>query len=166
MAAMREKYEVQLAGLKELRDVAPKRMEKLQAQWRKYVMEYSGAMLAGAEQVPFEGAHQSEMRPDTPELESEDETRAEPQTQMQANDAISVEEMNACLTETGRQASLQERAQEIAAREEMEVDPSAAMDEDEDEDEDAEPHAPTLPPFEYNSQGRLTACSKGKGSAD
>ena len=34
---MREKYEAILTGLKNLRRVAPKRMEKLQEQWREYV---------------------------------------------------------------------------------------------------------------------------------
>ncbi|KAG8712365.1 hypothetical protein FRC08_014691 [Ceratobasidium sp. 394] len=38
MAAMREKYEGHLAGLKELRDIAPRRMAKLQKKWRKYVV--------------------------------------------------------------------------------------------------------------------------------
>ncbi|KAF8593152.1 hypothetical protein BDV93DRAFT_566853 [Ceratobasidium sp. AG-I] len=178
-AAMREKYESQLAGLKELRDIAPKRIEKLQEQWRKYVMEYSGAMLSGAEQDPFEGVRQLEMRPDSSELETEDEARAlaqagalalaealaQSETQVEvearANNAMSVEEINACVFETGRQASLQERAQQIAAREELENEPDAPMDQD--EDEDAEPHAPTPPPAEYNSAGCLTANSKGKG---
>jgi hypothetical protein len=34
---MREKYEAQLAGLKALRDAAPRRMGRLQNQWRDYV---------------------------------------------------------------------------------------------------------------------------------
>jgi hypothetical protein len=34
---MRDKYEAHLAGLKDLRDVAPRRMARLQAEWRKYV---------------------------------------------------------------------------------------------------------------------------------
>ncbi|KAF8601015.1 hypothetical protein BDV93DRAFT_254241 [Ceratobasidium sp. AG-I] len=178
-AAMREKYESQLAGLKELRDIAPKRIEKLQEQWRKYVMEYSGAMLSGAEQGPSEGVRQSEMRPDTPELETEDEARALAQAEAlalaealarsealalaeaQANNAMSFEEINACIFETGRQASLQERAQQIAAHEELENEPDAPMNLD--EDEDTEPRAPTPPPAEYDSAGRLTANSKGKG---
>ncbi|KAG9075174.1 hypothetical protein FRC06_010235, partial [Ceratobasidium sp. 370] len=37
MAAMREKYEAHLAGLKELRGIAPKRMAELQEKWHKYV---------------------------------------------------------------------------------------------------------------------------------
>lgn len=37
MAAMREKYEVQLSGLKKLRDAAPRRMERLQNKWIAYV---------------------------------------------------------------------------------------------------------------------------------
>lgn len=38
MAAMREKYESMLAELKNLRDVAPRRMERLQNGWRDFVM--------------------------------------------------------------------------------------------------------------------------------
>ncbi|KAF8594186.1 hypothetical protein BDV93DRAFT_179855 [Ceratobasidium sp. AG-I] len=170
MAAMREKYESQLAGLKALRAIAPLRMEKLQKEWCKYVMEYSGAMLTHKDTVPSEDACQSEMRPDTPEFEADDEAweearaQVEAPTQIQANDAISVEDMNACLLETGRQASLQKRAREIAAREELENDPDIPMDED--DDEDADPHAPTPSPVEYNPQGRLTASSKGKALAN
>lgn len=37
MAAMHEKYESALAGLKKLRDAAPRRMERLQTEWREYV---------------------------------------------------------------------------------------------------------------------------------
>ncbi|QRW22141.1 hypothetical protein RhiXN_09728 [Rhizoctonia solani] len=37
MAAMREKYKAQLAGLKELRKVAPRRLRQLQMEWRDYV---------------------------------------------------------------------------------------------------------------------------------
>ncbi|GAB1528425.1 hypothetical protein RhiTH_011619 [Rhizoctonia solani] len=37
MAAMREKYKAQLAGLKELRKVAPRRLRQLQMEWQDYV---------------------------------------------------------------------------------------------------------------------------------
>jgi hypothetical protein len=38
MGAMHEKFESQLAGLKELRNIAPRRMHQLQNEWRDYVM--------------------------------------------------------------------------------------------------------------------------------
>ncbi|KAF8755461.1 hypothetical protein RHS01_05171 [Rhizoctonia solani] len=44
MAAMQEKYKAQLAGLKELCKVAPRRLRQLQMEWRDYVAEYLGAL--------------------------------------------------------------------------------------------------------------------------
>lgn len=35
---MREKYEALLAELKELRDIAPRRVDQLQTQWRDFVV--------------------------------------------------------------------------------------------------------------------------------
>lgn len=107
------------------------------------------------------------MRPDTPDLEAEDEVRA--QADARATNAISVEELNERLLETARQASLEERAREIAAREERENDLGfgAPIDEDEDEDEDAYEDARNhAPPVEYDEEGRLTLRSKGKGRAN
>lgn len=106
-------------------------------------------------------SRQSNMRPDTPDLEVEDEA----QTQAQDVDAIGVDEMDERLFEAARQASLQQRAQEIATREESNYDFDA--------DEDAGQRSPTdrsqsasPPPAEYDEEGRLTARSKGKGRAD
>ncbi|KAF8602242.1 hypothetical protein BDV93DRAFT_509480 [Ceratobasidium sp. AG-I] len=153
MAAMREKYESQLAGLKEL--------------------EYSGAQLLQA-RAELAGLHQSEIRPDTPELDAEDEAQARADDDARAqvdDDAMTVEEINAQTFETGRQESLRLRAQEIAAREEIEVEyPESAVD---DDDVDAESHSvtahsrpPSPPPPEYDEEGRLTTRSKGKGRAN
>lgn len=165
MAAMCEKYESILAGLKQLRDVAPRRMSRLQTEWRDFVAEYSGAMLS-REGVDTNGPRQSEMRPDTPDLEEEDQAQA----QVQTTNAMSVDEMNNRLFETARLASLEERARQIAARE-LENGLDAPIDED--QDDDAAPHAPTArsrsgtpPPPEYDEEGRLTTRSKGKRRAN
>ncbi|CAE6450360.1 unnamed protein product [Rhizoctonia solani] len=76
MAAMQQKYEAQLTSLKDLREVAPRRMRRLQSEWNNYVVEYSGA--AFEQQSDASPAQKNQMRPDTPEPE-----------------AISVEEMEA-----------------------------------------------------------------------
>jgi hypothetical protein len=123
-------------------------------------------MLTNAE-VEVNDPRQSEMRPDTPDLEDEDQFQA--RAEVQDPNAMSVDELNDRLLETARLASLEERAREIAAREERENDLGATID----EDEDAEPHTPTNrsrpaspPATEYNKEGRLTAHSKGKGRAN
>lgn len=117
-----------------------------------------------------------EMRPDTPEPEgAEDQTWAkEPHAPApaQATDSMSVDELNAQMLETARQASLRERLQAIIDREEregLEDYADAPIDVDRADtpvDVDAESRAPTPPPVEFDSQGRLTARSKGKGRAN
>ncbi|KEP45196.1 hypothetical protein V565_304310, partial [Rhizoctonia solani 123E] len=101
MGAMREKYEAQLVGLKALREAAPRRMARLQDQWRDYVAQYSGAVFDPEEVTDVEPTRRFVMRPDTPEPDS----------------AISVEEMEARLLETARQNSLRSRMEEMAAQE-------------------------------------------------
>ncbi|KDN39108.1 hypothetical protein RSAG8_09015, partial [Rhizoctonia solani AG-8 WAC10335] len=144
-SAMSEKYEAQLAGLKKLRKIAPRRMNRLQEQWRDYVAEYSGAVFV-PEGVSTEPAPQPEMRPDTPEP-----------------DAISVEEMEARLLENARQESIRERMAQIAAQ-----DLADTMYTDEpNESRASTPHSPSPSlPIEYNEHGMLTARSKGKGRAN
>ncbi|KAG9075425.1 hypothetical protein FRC06_010091 [Ceratobasidium sp. 370] len=155
--AMREKYEAQLAGLKELRNIAPRRMRRLQDGWRDYVAEYSGAQFTDPEDLEAEGSYPSEMRPDTPEPDLDVDT-------------MSVEEMNAQLMETVRQASLRERLHEIVAREQEDLThPGTPMDIDDPHAEtpnSACSQSPTPPPAEYNKHGCLTAHSKGKGRAN
>ncbi|KAG8685288.1 hypothetical protein FRC08_013209 [Ceratobasidium sp. 394] len=62
---MLEKYEGHLAGLKDLRKVAPRRLQRLQEGWFEYAAEYFGAWFthekSGKDGVPCE-----ELRPDTP----------------------------------------------------------------------------------------------------
>ncbi|KAJ1299594.1 hypothetical protein OPQ81_012015 [Rhizoctonia solani] len=108
MGVMREKYEAQLAGLKELHEVAPRRMNRLQDEWRDYAAGYSGAVFVSdeADNTP---AHKLQMRPNTPE----------------PDDAISVEE--AQMLETARQESLREQQLALAAQE---------LEEDEEEGSD------------------------------
>ncbi|KEP46793.1 hypothetical protein V565_181420 [Rhizoctonia solani 123E] len=99
--AMREKYEAHLAGLNELHRVAPRRMRRLQNEWREYVINYSGALLDPTDQPTTNLEGPAQMRPDTPEPDN----------------TISVEEMNDRLFETARQESIQDRLAQIAAEE-------------------------------------------------
>ncbi|KAG9100784.1 hypothetical protein FRC06_003742 [Ceratobasidium sp. 370] len=103
MAAMREKYEAHLAGLKELREIAPRRMAKLQTKWRKYVEQYSGVSFTDPEEDEAGGSRPSEMRPDTPDPDADG---VDP---MDTQDRMSVEELNDQLFETARQESLRDR---------------------------------------------------------
>ncbi|KAG9087126.1 hypothetical protein FS749_003142 [Ceratobasidium sp. UAMH 11750] len=164
MAAMREKYEAQLAGLKELRQIAPKRMLKLQKKWREYVQQYSGVSFEDPEKNEVGGSRPSEMRPDTPDPEEMD--------MMETQDRMSVEELNNQLFETARQESLRERMREIVDREEQAFGAGAPMFEDEDEDGPRAPtphsvhsRSPSPALVEFNEHGQLTARSKGKGRA-
>ncbi|GAB1526095.1 hypothetical protein RhiTH_009261 [Rhizoctonia solani] len=145
MAAMREKYEAQLAGLKELRKVAPRRLRRLQMEWRDYVAEYSGALFV-PESDSNAGSCSTRIRPDTPEPED--------------RDAISTDEMETHLFENARQASNQEQMDLISAQE--------MVDGDIDIDINADPHSSRCPSpiLEYNKHGILTAYSKGKGRTE
>ncbi|KAB5588160.1 hypothetical protein CTheo_8399 [Ceratobasidium theobromae] len=145
--AMRDKFEAQLAGLKDLRDVAPRRMAHLQEEWRKYVTEYSGAAFETSEEVIYNSLR-SEMRPDTPEPGP--------------SNAMDVDELEARLFETARQQSLREQMRDIIASEE--ADNEVPMDED-GMDHEVEQNDGTSTP-EYNEQGIQTAQSKGKGHAN
>ncbi|CAE6429977.1 unnamed protein product [Rhizoctonia solani] len=147
MAAMREKYEAQLSGLKELRRIAPRRLNRLQEEWRDYVAEYSGAVFVPEEELNAEPSPPSGIRPDTPEPN---------------DDAISVDEMNERLLETGRQESLRDRMQEIAS-----LELAAPMDLDDERCSSvsgSRPASPIQP--EYNAHGVRTARSNGKGRAN
>ncbi|KAF8593926.1 hypothetical protein BDV93DRAFT_516183 [Ceratobasidium sp. AG-I] len=147
-ASMREKYEGQLSGLKQLRDVAPRRMEKLQRQWCKYIKEYSGASFKTPQELAAQSSTQnSEMRLDTPEPDA---------------DAISVDEMNEIIFETRRQESLREHYQVFA---DNAADPDAEPDHQSDEDDGNLSRSPTPPP-EIDEQGRFTSRSKGKGRSN
>ncbi|KAG9121338.1 hypothetical protein FRC07_002732 [Ceratobasidium sp. 392] len=124
MASMDERFEGMMSGLKDLNRRAPKRMARLQKEWRKYVREYSGAALPDTSdeelEIPVVG-QASEIRPDTPELELD----------VEMEDAMSVEELNAQLLETARQESLRERMHKIKAREEIEPDEGELADDEE-----------------------------------
>ncbi|CAE6452341.1 unnamed protein product [Rhizoctonia solani] len=139
MAAMREKYEAQLAGLKELRRVAPRRLRRLQSEWRNYVAQYSGALFV-PERDSNAGSRSTSIRPDTPEPE--------------ADDSISLDEMNSCLLEAARQNSIQDQVDQLAAEE--------MLNDETDGYANAETYPSRSPTPEYNEHGLLTARSKGK----
>ncbi|KAG8706215.1 hypothetical protein FRC08_001208 [Ceratobasidium sp. 394] len=159
MAAMREKYEGHLAGLKELRDIAPKCMAKLQKKWREYVEKYCGVSFTDPKNDEVGGSRLSEMRPDTPEPDVE---------RMETQDAMSVEELDRQLFETAWQESMRDRMREIIAQEEREAQAGAPTFDDDDDELRAEtPHSRSPSPanIELNEHGRLTARAKGKGRA-
>ncbi|CUA74763.1 Formin-like protein 20 [Rhizoctonia solani] len=151
--AMREKYEAHLAGLNELRRVAPRRMRRLQNEWREYVINYSGALLDPADQQTTDFVGPPLMRPDTPDP-----------------DAISVEELNDRLFETARQESIRDRLARIAAEEltaPMDVDDCSSTRSSAPPSRASTPpsRAPSPLPAELNEHGILTARSKGKNRA-
>lgn len=110
------------------------------------------------------------MHPDTLELEAEDEAQVEAQAQaqvgaqVQADNTMSFEELKAQLFETVSQASLEERAQQIAACQEIKIELDVPVDKD--KDEVVKQHASILPPVKYDLRGHLTSHSKGKGWAN
>ncbi|CAE6370490.1 unnamed protein product [Rhizoctonia solani] len=146
MGAMREKYEAQLAGLKELREIAPRRMNRLLDEWRDYAAGYSGAVFV-SDDADTMSVRKSQMRPDTPEPE----------------DTISIEEMEAQLLETARLESLRERELALAAQELEEM----PVDEDNGSDSPTpRTRSPSPLPIERNEYGVVTARSKGKRRAN
>ncbi|CAE7186747.1 unnamed protein product, partial [Rhizoctonia solani] len=148
MGAMRDKYEAHLAGLKELREIAPRRVSRLQNEWSNYAAAYSGAVFVSNDNDTA-NVRQSQMRPDTPELD----------------DAISVEEMDARLLQTACEESLREHIVAMTARE-LEEPTYVESDDEGAGAPSPRSRASSLPPVEYNEYGVLTAASKGKGRAD
>ncbi|KAG8795239.1 hypothetical protein FRC12_016880 [Ceratobasidium sp. 428] len=165
MAAMREVYEGFLAQLKDLHSAAPRRMGRLRNSWREFCEEYSGLSFDRQQAVVTGSTYRLEMRPDTPTPE-----------QPALDDSISVDEMNEQLFETARQASLDSRAQEIIAREELEDldtvineeewEELYALDRQEWEEQQAAARRSPSPLPQYDEDGRLTTQSKGKGRAN
>ncbi|KDN43809.1 hypothetical protein RSAG8_05802, partial [Rhizoctonia solani AG-8 WAC10335] len=152
--SMREKYEAQLARLNELGRIAPRRMNRLQNEWREYVTEYSGALLGPTDQHTTDLIGPPQMRPDTPEPDNYEY----------------VKELNDRLLETARQESIRNRLAQIAAEE-----LAAPMDVDQDLGDctSAPPsrastpsYATSTPVVEYNEHDVITARSKGKGRAN
>ncbi|KAG9087049.1 hypothetical protein FRC06_002757 [Ceratobasidium sp. 370] len=155
MAAMCEKYEAHLAGLKELCGIAPKRMAELQEKWRKYVEEYSGISFTDPKNDETGVLRPLEMRPDTPESDMEADLMA-------TQDAMSTEELNEQLFATAHQESLRDRMREIIACKEQEAQAGAPTF---DDDDDAHSRSPSPAVVKLNEHGRLTARAKGKGRA-
>ncbi|KAG9081186.1 hypothetical protein FRC06_005745, partial [Ceratobasidium sp. 370] len=154
---MLDKYEAHLAGLKELRAVAPRRLHNLQDQWSTYAKEYSGASFirkVGAQAVMLG----LELRPDTPEpatQEDEYDADAEESRLLEATCIASLEQF-VCDNQALKDANSRT------------VSPGFDLD---------GLHATTPhtihsrspsppPPAEYDDEGRLTVRSKGKGRAN
>lgn len=117
--------------------------------------DYSGACFKTPEEREAEGSDlMDEIRPDTPEPE------------ILPVDVDAIEEMEAQLLETARQASLQARFHELIVLRQARIDNAADPDaEPEDEFDEVPSRSSTPPPVELNEQGRFTARSKGKGRA-
>ncbi|KAG9091538.1 hypothetical protein FS749_016466, partial [Ceratobasidium sp. UAMH 11750] len=76
MTDLLNKYVAHLRGLKEASAAAKKRMARLQQHWHDYGLKYSGTSNVG-EDVYQPITQRRDVRPDTPEPESEDENEAE-----------------------------------------------------------------------------------------
>ncbi|KAF8594470.1 hypothetical protein BDV93DRAFT_515750 [Ceratobasidium sp. AG-I] len=147
---MLDKYEAHLAGLKELRNVAPRRMSKLQQEWRKYTKEYSGAAFI-PKQPTQDITPYSELRPDSPDPPFERERDFQPSLESRRLD----EEEDARLMQLARLESLKQASRDNDRFFAAHADFLAA------DDNTLRSPTPSLP-IEYNDEGCLTAAAKGK----
>ncbi|KAF8600370.1 hypothetical protein BDV93DRAFT_510967 [Ceratobasidium sp. AG-I] len=148
---MLEKYKAHLAGLKSLRDVAPRRMAKLQQEWRKYTKEYSGVAIIPKEPTQ-DITPRSELRPDSPAPQFEREREFEPGLERRW---LEEEEEDARLMRHARLESLKQASRDNDRFFATHADLLAAAD------GPSRSPTPSLP-IEYNDEGRLTAAAKGK----
>ncbi|KAF8595489.1 hypothetical protein BDV93DRAFT_564336 [Ceratobasidium sp. AG-I] len=152
---MLDKYEAHLAGLKTLRDVAPRRMSKLQQEWRKYTKEYLGAAII-PKQPTQDVTPRSELRPDSPAPQFENVYDFEPGLESRQ---LSEEEEDARLMQHARLESLKQASRDNDRFFAAHADLLAAAD----NSSRSPSRSPTPPlPVEYNDEGCLTAAAKGK----
>ncbi|QRV93926.1 LON domain serine protease [Ceratobasidium sp. AG-Ba] len=140
-AHMLDKYEAHLAGLKELRSVAPRRFKWLQDEWSAYIRDYTGAsfVCTGNGQAVTD---RSELRPDSPverpSSEQWDELDLELEEERMMRDA------------------------QMASIETLEDYYETRQLDDQHITDDVPSRTPSPTPVaEYDSNGRLTARSKG-----
>ncbi|KAG9127158.1 hypothetical protein FRC07_000416 [Ceratobasidium sp. 392] len=138
---MLNKYKAHLAGLKDLRKVAPRLVVDLQNRWFEYASEYSGASFV-CSRADQPTSQQSEMRPDTPEPEP----LPEPPAKGSSCRSTSCQALSPALSVTY-------------------PDPDLFLDDE--RDQTLLPDKSCCPsPVEDNKHGCVTAASKGKGRAD
>ncbi|KAG9094268.1 hypothetical protein FRC06_010997 [Ceratobasidium sp. 370] len=174
---MLDKYEAHLAGLKELRAVAPRRLHRLQDEWSAYVkqvpynLDYSGATFVRkhAEQTVTQ---QLELRVDSPVPEELDynpeEERLFEQYEEEERLIEQYEEEQQLLDEREEQMmeevcimSLEQAVREHEARVATPTNDNAPTP------HNVSSRSPSpAPTVEYREDGRLTTRSKGKGRAN
>ncbi|QRV99082.1 hypothetical protein RhiJN_27101 [Ceratobasidium sp. AG-Ba] len=139
-AHMLDKYEAHLAGLKELRSVAPRRFKRLQDEW-----DYTGASFVRTSNGQAV-TDRSELRPDSP---------------VERSSAEQWEELDLELEEERMMRDAQ-----MASIETLDDYLETRQLDDRHPTDDVPSHTPSpTPAVEYDSSGRLTARSKGKGRA-
>ncbi|KAG9101533.1 hypothetical protein FRC06_002951 [Ceratobasidium sp. 370] len=161
-AHMLDKYEAQLAGLKDLRNVTPRRMAKLQREWYNYSEQYCGALWIPKHAAQEATSLRSEMRPDSPAPRCE----SEPELDYEEEEQQLMEEEQRLMEEVEEQMVREAR---IASLEKASCDNDRFLNQRLVESRPPSPDPMPLrypsppPPIEYNPDGRLTARSKGKG---
>ncbi|QRV76878.1 Formin-like protein 20 [Ceratobasidium sp. AG-Ba] len=146
-AHMLDKYEAHLAGLKELRSVAPRRFQRLQDEWSAYIRDYTGASFVRTS-TGQAITDRSELRPDSPVEQSPTKQREELDLELEEERMMHDAHMASIETledywETRGLDNGQLFADSVPSR-------TPSPD----------------PTVEYDSNGRLTARSKGKGRAN
>ncbi|QRV95466.1 hypothetical protein RhiJN_23484 [Ceratobasidium sp. AG-Ba] len=146
-AHMLDKYEAHLAGLKELRSVAPRRFQRLQDEWSAYIRDYTGASFIRTS-TGQAITDRSELRPDSPVQQSSAERREE----------LDLELEEERMMHDAHMASIETLEDYWETRE---------LDNDQLFANSVPSRTPSPDPtVEYDSNGRLTARSKGKGRAN
>ncbi|QRV72595.1 hypothetical protein RhiJN_14949 [Ceratobasidium sp. AG-Ba] len=154
---MLDKYETHLAGLKELRSVAPRRMEKLQKGWSEYAFDYCGASFLDKDKDRDEAVFHSEFRPDTPPPEAPSESSR--RTSLRALGP----ENSRDFPEDGED---QLYSPVHGSPIERTRSPNPFLNYSHAKPPGLDSSRPPLPDAEYNEYGYRTAHSKGKGRAD
>ncbi|KAG8721716.1 hypothetical protein FRC08_010852 [Ceratobasidium sp. 394] len=157
-ANMLDKYEAHLAGLKELRKIAPKRLQRMQDGWFEYASEYSGACFI-REKCDQECTPREELRPDTP---------PPPPPPRQSSSQGSSQGSSRSGTSVRALAPTSSYVEDDDLYETPDLGPNPFFIDDQraPTPSDVESRAPTPPPpAEYNEHGCQTARSKGKGRA-
>ncbi|KAG9074391.1 hypothetical protein FRC06_010727 [Ceratobasidium sp. 370] len=157
---MLDKYKAHLAGLKDLRNVAPRRLQHLQEGWFEYALEYSGACFM-CDKPGKEGVPCDELRPDTPPL-SHPPRQSSSQGLSQGSSCGRTGVHALAPTSSG---IVDDNPNEIPSPD-YTSNPFLIDNQRTPTPSDVESCAPTPPPtVEYNEYGCRTAHSNGKGRA-
>ncbi|KAG8716654.1 hypothetical protein FRC08_009077 [Ceratobasidium sp. 394] len=158
-AHMLDKYEAQLAGLKDLRSIAPRRMSRLQMEWYEYSEQYCGALWLPKRAAQQDTSLRSEMRPDSPIPGC----GSEPEPDYEEEEQRLMEEVEERMMREAWLASLEQAARDN----DRFFEEQERLMESHPPSPNVNPlHYPPPPPVEYDEDGRLTARSKGKRRMD